>query len=125
MPDRKGLEMAETSKAADHKAAEKAGQAARDAEVAEAAKEAEPAKPEKERSALERAQDKAPHLDQEFVNKHELDDDYLERVARGEESPPPYNGPVYVTDLHRTDGGWQLTPKGVKPEDVGKDAISR
>ncbi len=74
---------------------------------------------------LSAAQVKAPHLTAEFIKEHDLDDDYLARVARGEEPPPPYNGPVYVTDLHRTPGGWQITPKGVKPEDVGKNAISR
>ena len=112
--------MAETTRTV-----QKAEAAERAAEVKEATKAAEPRQAEPERSLLERAQDKAPHLDQEFVDKHKLDDDYLERVARGEESPPPYNGPVFTTDLHRTDGGWQITPKGVKPEDVGKDSVSR
>ena len=99
--------------------------AARAAEVKAAEKPADPKPAEKELSLLEQAQLKAPHLDQAFVDKHKLDDDYLARVARGEESPPPYNGPLHTTDLHRTEGGWQVTPVGVKPEDVGKDAISR
>jgi hypothetical protein len=34
-------------------------------------------------------------------------------------------GPVHNVDLHLTEGGWQITPVGVKPEDVGKQAISR
>ena len=75
---------------------------------------------------LAAAQAKAPHLDAEFVAKHGLDDDYLARVAGGQEPPPPYNGPdTSTTDLHRTDGGWQLTPAGVAPEDVGKDQVGR
>ena len=89
-------------------------------------KPAESAAPEgKGSDLLARAQEKAPHLDQEFVDKHKLDDDYLARIARGEEPPPPYTGPGHTVDLHRTPGGWQITPVGVKPEDVGKDAISR
>ena len=74
---------------------------------------------------LEAAQLKAKHVDRAFLKEHDLDDDYLEKLARGEEPPPPYIGPEPVMDLHRTPGGWQITPKGVKPEDVGKDAISR
>ena len=74
---------------------------------------------------LAAAKEKAPNLTQEFVDKHGLDDDYLDKVARGEESPPPTVGPEHTVDLHRTPGGWQVTPAGVKPEDVGKDAISR
>jgi hypothetical protein len=35
---------------------------------------------------------------------------------------PPVPGDA---DLYRTRGGWQSVPKGVKPEDVGKHAISR
>ena len=68
---------------------------------------------------------KAPHLTKGFVKEHGLDDEWLARVARGEEPPPPYTGPDPVVDLHLTPGGWQITPKGVKPEDVGKNAISR
>jgi hypothetical protein len=74
---------------------------------------------------LAAAQKMAPHVDRAFLAEHGLDDTYLEKLARGEEPPPPYTGPVPVVDLHRTDGGWQITPKGVKPEDVGKDAIAR
>ncbi len=80
---------------------------------------------------LSAAQVKAPNLTREVVSKHKLDDDYLARVARGEEPPPPVHAEVAkapaTTDgeLHLTDGGWQITPKGVKPEDVGKNAISR
>ena len=76
-------------------------------------------------SLLERAQVRAPNLTKEFVTAHDLDDDYLEGIAAGLIPPPPYVGPEPTVDLHRTDGGWQITPKGVKPEDVGKDAISR
>jgi hypothetical protein len=43
-------------------------------------------------------------------------------IARGEEPPPSVAGDA---DLHRTPSGWQSLPKGVKPEDVGKHAISR
>lgn len=68
---------------------------------------------------------KAPHLTREFVKEHGLDDEWLAKVARGEEPPPPYTGPVEVVDLHRTPGGWQITPKGVAPGDAGKNAISR
>jgi len=81
-----------------------------------------PAKPD---DLLAAAQKQAPHVDREFLAAHDLDDDYLAKLARGEEPPPPYTGPNPVVDLHRTDGGWQITPKGVKPEDVGKAAISR
>lgn len=75
---------------------------------------------------FERAKAKAPHLDRAFLKKHSLDDDYLEAVAIGLEPPPPYNGPDFsTTDLHRTAGGWQITPAGVNPEDVGSDKIAR
>jgi hypothetical protein len=74
---------------------------------------------------LAAAQAKAPHITRAFLAAHDLDDEYLALLARGEESPPPYIGPTPVVDLHRTDGGWQITPKGVKPEDVGASAISR
>lgn len=74
---------------------------------------------------LEAAQRMAPHVDRAFLKDHGLDDEFLEKLARGEEPPPPYTGPEPTVDLHRTDGGWQITPKGVAPADVGKDAISR
>ncbi len=81
--------------------------------------------PAKKDDLLDAAQKMAPHVDRAFLKEHGLDDEYLEKLARGEEPPPPYTGPDPVVDLHRTDGGWQITPKGVKPEDVGKNAISR
>ena len=75
---------------------------------------------------LAAAQIKAPHVDRAFLSEHDLDDDYLRRLASGEEPPPPYNGPdTSATDLHLTPGGWQNTPAGVPPEDVGKDQVSR
>jgi enoyl-CoA hydratase/carnithine racemase len=106
---------------------------AKKAEAAPAAAAAKPAeKPaESKGDKFEAAKAKAPGLTKEFVSKHNLDDDYLDRVARGEEPPPPTSAEVAkaaaTTDgeLHLTDAGWQITPKGVKPEDVGKDAISR
>jgi hypothetical protein len=97
----------------------------RAAEVKEAEKSAEPVPAEKELSLLEQAQAKAPKLTAEFVKEYKLDDEYLAKIARGEVSPPPTVGPVHNVDLHLTDGGWQITPVGLKPEDVGKDAISR
>jgi hypothetical protein len=71
---------------------------------------------------LAAAQTKAPNLTPEFIDKHNLTDDDLAAIARGEEPPPPVPGD---SDLYRTPGGWQSVPKGVKPQDVGKHAISR
>ena len=77
-------------------------------------------------SLWDRLKAKAPHLTREHASKHGMDDDMLERIARGEEPPPPYNGPdESATDLHLTSGGWQNTPAGVAPEDVGRDKIGR
>ena len=75
--------------------------------------------------SLEAAQAKAPSLTEEFVSQYGLTDDDLAAIARGEVPPPPTVGPIHTVDLHRTPGGWQITPVGVAPEDVGKDAISR
>jgi hypothetical protein len=69
------------------------------------------------------AQAKAPRLTADFVKEHGLDDDILRAIARGEVPPPPTVGPIHNTDLHLTPGGWQVTPVGVKPEDVGKNQI--
>lgn len=71
------------------------------------------------------AQAKAPLLSPDFVKEHGLSDDVLRAIARGEVPPPPTIGPIHNTDLHLTPGGWQVTPVGVKPEDVGKNAIHR
>jgi hypothetical protein len=71
------------------------------------------------------AQKAAPNLTREFVKKYGLDDDWLAKIARGELSPPPTVGPEHSVDLHYVNGGWQVTPVGVKPEDVGKDAVGR
>lgn len=108
--------------AASRPASEPAPQEQPPAVVEQAPSPAEP----KPASPLERAQAMAPHLDQAFVDQHQLDDDYLERVARGEEPPPPYNGPDFTsTDLHRTPGGWVAVPHGTSLEDAGKAGISR
>lgn len=72
---------------------------------------------------LAAAQAKAPNLTREFVTKFGLSDEVLAGIARGEISPPPAIGPVYTADLYLTPGGWQQTPPGVPPEDVGKNAI--
>jgi hypothetical protein len=74
---------------------------------------------------LAAAQAKAPSLTREFVEAFGLDDNYLAQIARGEVSPPPTPGPVHTADMHLTPGGWQQTPPGVPPEDVGKNQISR
>lgn len=71
------------------------------------------------------AQAKAPSLTKDFVAKMGIGKEMLAGIARGEIPPPPTIGPVYTADLHLTPGGWQQTPPGVKPEDVGKDAIAR
>lgn len=74
---------------------------------------------------LAAAQEKAPSLTREFADAMGLDDDLLIRIARGEVPPPPTIGPIHTADLYLTPAGWQQTPRGVRPEDVGKDAISR
>jgi hypothetical protein len=71
------------------------------------------------------AKAKAPSLTKEFVTAYKLDDDDLRKIARGEVPPPPTIGPVHNTDLYLTPAGWQQTPVGVKPEDVGSTAIAR
>lgn len=68
---------------------------------------------------------KAPNLTREFVDKMKITDDMLAQIARGEVPPPPAIGPVYSADLYLTPGGWQQTPPGVPPQDVGKNAIAR
>jgi hypothetical protein len=110
---------------AEKKAAAAPEAAEREAEVAAAEQPAPPVEAAPEKSLLEQAQEKAPSLTAEFVKDYELSDDDLAKIARGELSPPPTVGPVHNVDLHKTEAGWQITPVGVKPEDVGKDAISR
>jgi hypothetical protein len=68
---------------------------------------------------------KAPSLTREFVDKMGIDDETLGQIARGEIPPPPTPGPIYTTDMYRTPGGYQQTPPGVPPEDVGKNATTR
>jgi len=68
---------------------------------------------------------KAPSLTREFVEKMQIDDETLGQIARGEIPPPPMPGPIYTTDMYRTPGGYQQTPPGVPPEDVGKNATVR
>lgn len=71
------------------------------------------------------ARAKAPALTAEFVKQYGLVDEDLKAIARGEVPPPPTVGPIHNVDLHRTPGGWQITPVGVPPEDANKNAISR
>jgi hypothetical protein len=68
---------------------------------------------------------KAPSLTREFVEKMGLTDEDLGQIARGEIPPPPTPGPIYTADMYRTPGGYQQTPPGVPPEDVGKNATTR
>lgn len=74
---------------------------------------------------LAAAQAKAPSLTREFVEKMGINDLQLAQIARGEIPPPPTPGPIYTTDMYLTPGGYQQTPPGVKPEDVGGNAIAR
>lgn len=71
------------------------------------------------------AQKAAPNLTREFVAQYGLDDEWLAKIARGELSPPPTVGPEHTVDLHYINGGWQITPVGVAPEDVGKGQMYR
>ncbi|MEV6633883.1 hypothetical protein AB0M54_24340 [Actinoplanes sp. NPDC051470] len=68
---------------------------------------------------------KAPNLTKEFVSKMGITEEMLAGIARGEIPPPPAIGPIYTTDLYLTPGGWQQTPPGVPPQDVGKNAVIR
>jgi hypothetical protein len=74
---------------------------------------------------LAAAQAKAPSLTKEFVQKMGMSDEHLARIARGEEPPPPTPGPIYTADMYMTPGGFQQTPPGVPPEDVGKNSVAR
>lgn len=74
---------------------------------------------------LAAAQAKAPSLTKEFVAAYKLSDDELRQIAVGLVPPPPTPGPVHTADLYLTPAGWQQTPPGVKPEDVGGTAIAR
>lgn len=67
---------------------------------------------------------KAPSLTREFVDKMGIDDETLGQIARGEIPPPPTPGPIHTADMYRTPGGYQQTPPGVPPQDVGKNAAT-
>jgi hypothetical protein len=72
---------------------------------------------------LKAAQAKAPRLTAEFVSQYGLEREVLEGIANGSVPPPPTPGPIHSADMHYTPGGWQQTPVGVPPEDVGKNAV--
>jgi hypothetical protein len=74
---------------------------------------------------LAAAQAKAPSLTKEFVSKMGIDEETLGQIARGEIPPPPTPGPIYTADMYATPGGYQQTPPGVPPEDVGKNSVIR
>lgn len=74
---------------------------------------------------LARAQARAPHLTADFVKEYGFTDNDLRDIADGLVPGPPRVGPIHNVDLHRTPGGWQVTPVGVPPEDVGKNRIDR
>lgn len=74
---------------------------------------------------LAAAQAKAPSLTAEFVAAMGITDEMLGAIARGEQPPPPTPGPLHSADMYLTPAGFQQTPPGVKPADVGGNAISR
>lgn len=74
---------------------------------------------------LAAAMAKAPSLTREFVEAYKLSDLVLAQIARGEVPPPPTPGPIHTADLYLTPGGWQQTPPGVPPEDVGVNQVHR
>jgi hypothetical protein len=65
------------------------------------------------------------HLTRELLAEAGLDDEYLRAVAAGLLPGPPNIGPNPTVDLHYTDGGWQVTPKGVAPADVGRTQVGQ
>jgi hypothetical protein len=69
------------------------------------------------------AQERAPSLTREFCDEYGLTDKDLSDIASGLVPPPPTIGPIHTVDLHRTDGGWQITPVGVSPGDISKGHI--
>jgi hypothetical protein len=79
----------------------------------------------KGKALLEAAQKRAPNLTQEFIDAYKLTDEEVRSIASGGTPPPPSIGPLHSTDLYLTPGGWQQTPPGVKPEDLGKSQVSR
>jgi hypothetical protein len=75
---------------------------------------------------LAAAQRRAPHLTTDFLDKYDLDDDFLRAVAGGQEPPPPYIPDVPgAQELHRTPGGWQITAPGQSAKDANSNAITR
>jgi hypothetical protein len=74
---------------------------------------------------LTRAQAKAPNLTQEFVKQYGFTDSDLRDIADGVVPGPPKVGPIHNVELHRTPGGWQVTPLGVPVEDANKNQIDR
>jgi hypothetical protein len=74
---------------------------------------------------LAAAQAKAPSLTKEFVEAMGLTEDQLAQIARGEIPPPPTPGPIHTADMYMTPGGYQQTPPGVPPEDVGNNQMHR
>lgn len=78
-------------------------------------------KKENKGDLFKRAQLRAPSLTQEFVDAYDLSDEVLAGIADGLVPPPPAIGPIHTSDLYLTPGGWQQTPIGVKPADVGSN----
>lgn len=59
----------------------------------------------------------APHCDAAFAARFDLDDDYLDQVARGEIPPPPFVPENDASELHFRAGAWVITAKGVDPDE--------
>ena len=76
-------------------------------------------------ASAEQAGDPKPVLDPALAKKHNLPQEYVDAVNRGEQPHPPRLGDNHdgSTELHFTPGGWQITPKGKKPGE--STAISR
>jgi hypothetical protein len=74
---------------------------------------------------LAAAQAKAPSLTREFVDRMGLSEQNLVEIAQGLVPPPPTPGPIHTADMYRTPGGYQQTPPGVPPEDVGGNQVHR
>jgi len=87
---------------------------------AKAESKPEPEVKAKDSGALERAQEKAPNLTAAFVAKYEIDDDELAAIADGLTPPPPFVKDGSDSELHRTDGGWMSTHKGMTGDEPVK-----